>query len=68
MGVHRELLTTRETAELLGCSTSSVFRLVNTERLIPVRLSGPRRGRLRFEPDEIRSLIERSRERATERS
>jgi excisionase family DNA binding protein len=56
------LLTTRETAEVLGISSRSVFRLMDAGRLTPVRLSGSPRGRLMFEPDEVGRLIEHSRE------
>lgn len=53
-------LSTRETAELLGCSPKSVYRLLDAGLLRPVRLTP--RARLRFPRDEVEGLIERSRE------
>ena len=52
-----ELRTTAKTAALLDCSVRTVYRLVDRGELRPVRL-----GRvLRFEVDEIRDYLERSR-------
>ena len=56
------LMTTREVSELLGCSSRSIFRLIDAGRLTPVRLSGSPRGRLKFQAVEVENLIERSRE------
>jgi len=56
------LMTTREVSELLGCSSRSIFRLMDAGRLTPIRLSGSPRGRLKFEADEVEHLIEQSRE------
>jgi len=56
------LMTTREVSEVLGCSSRSIFRLVDAGRLTPVRLSGSPRGRLRFESQEVSRLVEQSRE------
>ncbi len=53
-----ELRSTARTAALLDCSIRTVYRLVDRGELRPVRLGKV----LRFELDEIKQYVERSRE------
>jgi excisionase family DNA binding protein len=52
-----ELRSTASTAQMLGCSTKTIRRLIERGELTPVRL-----GRhLRFEVTEVERYIERNR-------
>jgi excisionase family DNA binding protein len=52
----RHYLSTKETAEVLGCSARSVFRLIDAGRLTPVQFRP--NGRLRFPTDQVDALME----------
>lgn len=56
------LMTTREVAETLGRSTRNVFRLMDAGRLEPIRLSGSKHGKLKFDPADVAQLVAKSRE------
>ena len=53
------LLSVREVAEALGVSRATIYRLVERKELLPIRVHSD----ARFAPDDVRALIERSRER-----
>jgi excisionase family DNA binding protein len=59
-----KLMSVRETANVLGCSTKSVYRLLDGGRLTPLRPFSPGRpkGHLRVRADEVEALIAASRE------
>lgn len=52
------LLNYQETAELLGVSVKTVRRLVDSGKIVSIRLS---ERIVRFEPSEIAAFAERSR-------
>jgi len=52
------LLTIGEVSEALNVSRATVYRLMETGELEPVRV----RSRTRFEPEVVRGYIERNRE------
>lgn len=56
---HRRLLSTRETAELLGCHPKSVYALIDLRAITPVRLSDAPRSRLHFDRRDIEAMIEK---------
>ncbi len=51
----RPLLTVAETAELLGCSVASVYRMINAGTLPVIRLGG--RKSTRVVTGELRRLL-----------
>jgi excisionase family DNA binding protein len=53
------LLSINDVAGLLGISRASVYGLINSNELIPIRVG----ERIRFEPADVRAYIERHRER-----
>jgi excisionase family DNA binding protein len=53
-----ELLTIADVARLLGVSRGSVYSLMRSGELSPIRVG----RRARFEPGDIRAFIERHRE------
>jgi excisionase family DNA binding protein len=55
----RRLLSTNETAELLGCHPKSVYALIDRRVLTPVRLTDRPRSRLRFDVHDVEAMIER---------
>jgi excisionase family DNA binding protein len=55
------LLTIVEVSEALNVSRATVYRLIETGELEPVRIL----SRTRFEPTEVRGYIERHREQST---
>ena len=60
MNRSNRLLTIDETAQLLHVSRPTVYRLIRTRALLPVRIG----HRLRFEPTEIQRYVDASRQRA----
>jgi excisionase family DNA binding protein len=52
------LLTIAETAAMLSISRRTLYRLMNSGELLPVRVA----GRRRFRPVDIDSFLERNRE------
>ena len=56
--MHNDLLTTAETAELLGVTPSAVSRMVARDELTP-QLKGPgRRGLMLFHRTDVSKLLE----------
>jgi excisionase family DNA binding protein len=54
------LLTIGEVARLLGVSRGSVYSLIRSGELIPIRVG----ERARFDPDDVRAYLARHREAA----
>jgi excisionase family DNA binding protein len=53
-----ELLTISDVARLLGVSRGSVYGLMRSGELVPIRVG----QRARFEPADVRAYLERHRE------
>jgi excisionase family DNA binding protein len=54
------LLTPRETAEALGCSVNSVYRLIaqGELRVIDIAPAGSQRSKMRISRDDLRAFID----------
>lgn len=63
------LMSVKETAEVLRCSTKSVYKLLDGGRLTPLRPLSPgsRKGHLRVRSSDVEALINGSREVAIRR-
>jgi len=55
-----QLLTIANVARLLGISRGSVYGLMKSGELVPIRVG----ARARFEPADVRAYLERNRERS----
>lgn len=54
----KPLLTVKEIAKLLQCSTYQVYRLTGQKRIPYLRVAG---GAIRFDPDEIEAWLAKQR-------
>jgi len=55
-GGMRQLLTVKEIANTLQCSTFHIYRLVGQNRIPHLRVAG---GSIRFDPDEIEAWLQK---------